>query len=129
MNAATIASSQAQKTRAEPNQASRRAETKANDSFLLVWTLAVVAAVLAFSVHLTLRGKTLETGYELGRARVEQNRLRESKRVLELEAASYKNPARVELLSRTLLGMERPAAERIITLPATWAATVEPQSP
>jgi cell division protein FtsL len=91
------------------------------ESFLLVWGLCMVAVVAALCVYLTLRGKILETGYELGRVRGEQSRLRETRRVLELEAASYKNPARIELLSRTLLGMERPTAERIITLPSgTW---------
>jgi cell division protein FtsL len=98
-----------------------KASRAVGESFLLVWGLSMVAVVAALCVYLTLRGKILETGYELGRVRGEQSRLRETRRVLELEAASYKNPARIELLSRTLLGMERPTAERIITLPSgTW---------
>jgi hypothetical protein len=36
------------------------------------------------------------------------------KRVLELEAASYETPQRVEVVARTLLGMQPPAAERIV---------------
>jgi cell division protein FtsL len=89
--------------------ASRRA-------FLPIWTMAIAATVSAFVVHLALRGQTVQLGYELGRARTEQAKLREVKRVLELEAASYKTPERVELVARTLLGMEAPQPERIVPL-------------
>ena len=85
--------------------------------FLVVWTLAIAATVSAFVVHLALRGRTVQLGYELGRARQEQARLREVKRVLEVEAASYKTPVRVEIIARTLLGMEPPPPERIVSLP------------
>ena len=57
-------------------------------------------------MHLALRGRTVQLGYELGHARQEQARLREVKRVLEVESASYKTPERVEIVARTLLGME-----------------------
>jgi cell division protein FtsL len=87
-------------------------------AFLPVWTLAVAATVSAFVVHLALRGKTVQLGYELGRARQEEARLSEVKRVLEVEAASYKTPGRVEIVARTLLGMEPPPAERIVPMVA-----------
>ena len=87
-------------------------------SFLALWTVAVAASVSAFVLHLALRGRTVQLGYELGRARQEQARLREVKRVLELEAATYKTPARVEIVARTLLGMEPPPPERIVPLAA-----------
>jgi cell division protein FtsL len=83
-----------------------------------VWTLAIAAAVCAFTLHLALRGKTLALGYELGRSHAEQSRLREVERVLQVEAASYKTPERVEVVARTLLGMETPGPDRIIALPA-----------
>jgi cell division protein FtsL len=82
--------------------------------FLVLWTLAVVASMAAFVLHLALRGKNVTLGYQLGRARNEQARLREVKRVLELEAASYKTPQRVEMVARTLLGMGPPSADRIV---------------
>jgi hypothetical protein len=85
-------------------------------AFLLTWTLAVAASVCAFVVHLALRGKTVQLGYDLGKARAEQARLREVKRVLEVEAASYKTPERVEMVSRALLGMEPPTPDRIVSL-------------
>ena len=85
--------------------------------FLVVWTLAIAATVSAFVVHLALRGRTVQLGYELGRERQEQARLREVKRVLEVEAASYKTPERVEIIARSLLGMEPPPPERIVPLP------------
>ena len=84
--------------------------------FMFNWTLAVVATVCAFVVHLAMRGRTVSLGYELGKARSEQMRLREVKRVLELESASYKTPERVEMVSRTLLGMEPPVPSRIVTV-------------
>jgi hypothetical protein len=67
-------------------------------------------------VHLALRGRTVDLGFRLGRARAEQARLREVKRVLELEAASYQTPKRVELVARTLLGMAPPPPEKVIPI-------------
>jgi cell division protein FtsL len=87
-------------------------------AFVAVWTLAIAAAVFAFTLHLALRAKTLALGYELGRSHAEQSRLREVQRVLQVEAASYKTPERVEVVARTLLGMETPGPDRIIGLPA-----------
>ena len=63
--------------------------------FVALWTLATIATVAAFVVHLALRGKTVSLGYELGRARAEQARMREVKRVLMVESASYKTPERI----------------------------------
>jgi len=85
-------------------------------AFLALWTLAVAASASAFIVHLALRGKTVQLGYELGRARQEQARLREVQRVLEVEAASYKTPERVEIVARTLLGMDPPSQDRIVLI-------------
>ena len=87
---------------------------RAQRPFLILWTLAVAATVAAFVLHLALRGKNVQLGYELGKARGEQGHLREIKRVLELEAASYETPQRVEVVARTLLGMQAPEADRII---------------
>ena len=84
--------------------------------FLALWTVAVIATVAAFIVHLALRGRTVDLGYRLGRARAEQARLREVKRVLSIESASYETPQRVEMVARTLLGMTPPPPERVIAL-------------
>ena len=93
-------------------------------AFLAVWTLAIAATVSAFVVHLALRGRTVQLGYELGRSRQEQSRLREVKRVLEVESASYKTPERVEIVARTLLGMEPPPPERIVPIAQPTAPTL-----
>src|SRR5258708_40188522 len=85
-------------------------------AFLPLWTAAIFATVAAFVVHLALRGRTVQLGYELGRTHQEQARLREVKRVLDLEAASYKTPGRIEIVARTLLGMESPTSDRIVPL-------------
>src|SRR5215472_8413315 len=94
-------------------------------AFVPLWTLAIIATVTAFILHLAMRGKTVALGYELGRARAEEARLREVNRVLEVEAASYKTPERVEIVARTLLGMEPPPPERIVPLAATPPSTDE----
>jgi cell division protein FtsL len=96
--------------------------------FLVLWTLAVAATVAAFVVHLALRGRTVDLGYKLGRARAEQARLREVKRVLSLEAASYETPQRVEMIARTLLGMTPPPPERVIPLRAPAQPTPEAEA-
>jgi cell division protein FtsL len=87
-------------------------------TFIVLWTLATAATCSAFVVHLALHGRIVSLGYELGRARADQARLREVKRVLEVEAASYRTPERVEIVARTLLSMEPPPPERIVSLPA-----------
>jgi cell division protein FtsL len=87
-------------------------------TFIVLWTLATVATVSAFVLHLALHGRIVSLGYDLGHARAEQARLREVKCVLEVEAASYKTPERVEVVARTLLAMEPPPPDRIVSLPA-----------
>jgi hypothetical protein len=93
--------------------------------FLVHWTLAIVACSFAFVVHLAMRGRTVALGYELGKARQEQARLREVKRVHELEAASYKTPERVEIVARSLLGMEPPGPDRIVPMRGRGGPTAE----
>lgn len=96
--------------------------------FLALWTLAIAATVLAFVLHLGLRGRTVDVGYKLGKIRKEQARLREVKRVLSLEAAAQRSPDRIETVARTLLGMTPPPPERVIVLPGapTPARTEDP---
>jgi cell division protein FtsL len=89
---------------------------KRSRPFLVLWSLAVAASVAAFVLHLGLRSRTFKLGYELGRARNEQAQLRETKRVLELEVASFQNPQRVEVIAKTLLGMQSPTPDRIIPM-------------
>ena len=57
--------------------------------FLILWTLAVLAATSAFILHLGLRVKSVELGYELGRAHARVERLREVKHVLRETSALY----------------------------------------
>ena len=83
--------------------------------FLILWTLAVFAATSAFILHLALRVKSVELGYELGRAHARVERLREVKHVLELELASHKTPERVDFVARSLLGMSEPSSDRILS--------------
>lgn len=96
---------------------------KGERTFLVLWTLAVAAATAAFVLHLSLRVRSVELGYELGRTHAHIARLREVKRVLELELASHKTPERVEFVARTLLGMSEPSPDRILPAGALPAET------
>ena len=96
------------------SQPSLHEERKNERVFLTLWSLAVLAATAAFVLHLGLRVKSVELGYELGRAHARVARLREVKHVLELEVASHKTPERVDFVARTLLGMSEPTADRIL---------------
>jgi cell division protein FtsL len=109
-----------------------REERKSEHVFLTLWTLAVLAATAAFVLHLGLRVKSVELGYELGREHGRVARLREVKHVLELEVASHKTPERVDFVARTLLGMSEPTADRILPAgrrPAPEAAQAQVQVP
>jgi len=64
----------------------------------------------------------------MGRTRNEQARLRETQRVLQLEAASFRSPQRVEVIAKTLLGMQAPTSDRIIPMRAVVEAN-EAKSP
>lgn len=97
-----------------------------SSTFVTLWTLAVIAATTAFVLYLALRTRSMELGYELGRAHGRVARLREVRRVLELELSSYKTPERIDLVSRTLLGMDAPGADRILSLGKQPA---EPRTP
>jgi len=100
---------------------------KSERTFLVLWTLAVIAATAAFVLSLSLRVRSVELGYELGRTHAHIARLREVKRVLELELSSHKTPERVEFVARTLLGMSEPSPDRI--LPAGVLPPETPEAP
>ena len=113
---------------------------KGEKNFLVLWTLAVTAATAAFVLHLSLRVRSVELGYELGRTHAHIARLREVRRVLELELSSHKTPERVEFVARTLLGMSEPSPDRILSagafpaeapdaVPAASAAAPDHASP
>lgn len=96
------------------------------DPFLALWTLAVTAVTAAFILYLALRVRAIELGYELGRSQAHIDRLREVKRVLELELASQKTPERVDVVARNLLGMSEPSSDRILPGGPTPPVPAEP---
>ena len=96
----------------------RRGKTR----FLALWTLAVVATASAFVLYLALRSRAVELGYMLGRARARQSQLRETRRVLQVEAVSYRNPERIEAIARGVLKLEDPPPQRIFVA----GAPIEP---
>jgi cell division protein FtsL len=94
----------------------RRSDKSAATRFVGLWTLAVVATASAFILYLALRSRGLELGYKLGRARARQAQLRETRRVLQVEAVSYRNPERIEALAKGVLRLEEPPPQRIFMM-------------
>ncbi|MFI5299574.1 MAG: hypothetical protein ACHREM_15910 [Polyangiales bacterium] len=97
--------------------------------FVALWTLAVIATSSAFVLYLALRSHAVELGYGLGRARAKQGQLRETRRVLQVEAVSYRNPERIEAVAKGVLQMEEPPADRIFVVGAHLEASESPAKP
>jgi cell division protein FtsL len=96
--------------------------------FVALWTLAVVATASAFILYLALRSRAVELGYRLGRARARQTQLRETRRVLQVEAVSYRMPERIEAIARGVLRMEEPPPQRIFVMGAPLEPTEVPSA-
>lgn len=84
--------------------------------FLVLWAAAVLATAAAFVAHLSLRLETVRLGYEVGQARREQRRLIEQRRMLSIEAATLREPERVEAVARGTIGMDVPDSSRIVSI-------------
>lgn len=82
--------------------------------FLILWSAAVIAAAAAFVAHLALRQQTVQLGYEVGQARRVQRRLIEQRRLLAVEAATLRQPERIETIARGRLGMDVPEPARVV---------------
>lgn len=93
---------------AMPAKRSRRSRT------LWLWAAAVVATAAAFVAHLSLRLETVRLGYEVGQGRREQRQLIEERRLLSIEAATLREPERVEAIARGTLGMDVPDTDHVV---------------
>ncbi len=82
--------------------------------FLVLWSVAVIAAAAAFVAHLSLRHHTVQLGYEVGQARRVQRRLIEQRRLYAIEAQTLRQTERVEMIARHRLGMEVPEPARVV---------------
>jgi cell division protein FtsL len=86
--------------------------------FLSLWSAVLLAAAVSFIVHLFLRFETIRLGYELDKERRAQQQLLEQRRVLALEAATLRQPDRVEAIARGSYGMDFVPASRVIAVPS-----------
>lgn len=96
--------------------------------FVGLWTLAVIATASAFVLYLALRSRAVELGYRLGKARARQAQLRETRRVLQVEAVSYRNPERIEALAKGVLRLDEPPPQRIFVVGSPIEATAAASS-
>ena len=83
---------------------------------MVLWMAAVLATSAAFITHLALRLEVVSLGYDVGRERREQRRLVEQRRLLSIEAATLREPERVEAVARGTLEMDVPDPSRIVPL-------------
>lgn len=90
--------------------------------FLALWMAAVLACAAAFIVHLAMRYETVSLGYQVGAARKRQLQLVEQKRLLALEAATLRQPDRVEAVARGTLQMRFPAPRDTVSIKPTRRA-------
>lgn len=84
--------------------------------FIGLWLAAVVASAAAFVVHLTMRFENVRLGYAVSELRNEQRRLLQSRRALEIEAETLRDPERIERIARELLQMETATPARIVPI-------------
>lgn len=84
--------------------------------FILLFAAAVAAVAVASVGYLALRFETVRLGYEVAEARKTQRKLLETRRELEIEAASLRQPRRIEVIAREALDMEIPGPDRIVPM-------------
>ncbi|MDJ0765054.1 MAG: cell division protein FtsL [Myxococcota bacterium] len=84
--------------------------------YLVVFFVAVVTAVAAFSYHLNIRFQGVQLGYQTSQLRSERARLLAEQRELRLELASLRDPERVAAEAREKCEMAIPDHQRIIAV-------------
>lgn len=94
--------------------------------FILLFAASVAAVAVASVGYLALRFETVRLGYEVAEARKVQRRLIEERRELEVEAASLRQPRRIESIAREVLDMTTPGPDRIVPMMETPEAPTRP---
>jgi|SRR5579862_9388708 len=92
--------------------------TSAESRALTAWLTAFVAVgVVIALMHVWLRLKVVDLGYQLGATRQVVERLRHEGSDLTLQAAALTAPNRLDEVARTRLGMMRPEKGQEAVLP------------
>lgn len=81
--------------------------------------LLILMLTLGAVAHVWVRMKKIEVAYALGRARKQNDDLREQQRRLQIEIGMLKDPGRVVGIARDELGMGPPAPGAIRTVSQT----------
>lgn len=82
--------------------------------FPLIAFVVVLMVVALFFVWSRLEVVNLE--YDISTYEIRLRALQQESRQLKLEAASLRNPARIEQMARTKLGLRLPAPEQVIAV-------------
>ncbi len=81
------------------------------------WILLLLAFVCELLIYTWCRVQYVNVGYELSRVAEKHAALVTLQNGLKVELARLKSPARIEKIARDKLGLVRPSANQVITLP------------
>ena len=87
-----------------------------NLDFALVALLIFLLATSAFVFHVWSRLYVFRTGYEIYQQEKSKQELLEENRILTMEVASLKSPARLEKIARRELGLRSPRPEQVVMI-------------
>lgn len=85
-------------------------------------TLACAILAAGASLHLWVRTRVTERGYQLARLSSDSRDLTREHQALQIKAAELKSPQRIEQLARAHLGMGPPAIDRLLVMPQARSA-------
>lgn len=83
---------------------------------LSLWLAAVMTTGVFYVSYLALRFETLRIGYEVSRARAENERLLATHRLIALEVQSLRERQRVATIASRSLGMGAPGVSQVVTV-------------
>jgi cell division protein FtsL len=85
-----------------------------NLDFVLVALLIFLLVTSIFVFHVWSRLYVFRTGYEIYQQEKTKQELLEENRILTMEVASLKSPARIERIARDDLGLRSPRPEQVV---------------
>ena len=98
--------------------AARRRNSRRREPFRTrAWIVVLLVFVGELLAYTWCRVQYVNVGYELSRVTQKHAALLTLQNGLKVELARLKSPARIEKIARDQLGLVRPSAEQVVTLP------------
>jgi cell division protein FtsL len=92
---------------------------------MLIFAIALCCLFLLVMVYAWQHFSAIEYGYRIEAARAQRDALVEANRTLQLEEASLRDPARIDMLARQL-GLQSPSAGQLVRLDPAMPETGAP---